>query len=147
MILTVFKIKRDQRTVEEKLREGGFIFISPDITSKNFPLMPPGGPNPEKAVLVNFGECLDSEEVVEQFSKMGFRPGFLTELLDLSKSCPGKRLVKYFPIVALGDPWINTRSSRVPYLLGSAFNRELGLLRWDCGWRKHWWFLAFHLAK
>lgn len=141
----VFRIVRDGRSVEEKVR-GRFNYANPNITSQNFTAVPFGGPNPEEAVLVNFGEYVDSsEEVVKRLEKMGLRPGLPTELCDLSQSNPNSQeLAACLPVVALGDSWQGPSGSLyVACLGGDASYRELHLYWRSRRWDAHWWFLAF----
>jgi len=141
----VFRIVRDSRPVEEKVKEG-FAYANSNITSKNFAVAPFGGPNSEEAILVNFGEDVSSsEDAVTRLDKMGLRPGLPPDLADLSKSHPASaKLAAYLPVVALGDSWVDPDGDRsVAYLFGFAAYRELSLCSWSGGWDGYWWFLAF----
>lgn len=140
----VFRIVRDSRPVEEKVKEG-FNYADSNITSQNFRVVPFGSSNPEEAVLVNFGEFVASEKAVERFDKLGLRAGLPTDLADLSKSHPNsKKLAAGLPVVALGDSWVAPDGvRRVVCLLGNAARRGLGLDWWGRRWHDYWWFLAF----
>lgn len=138
-----FSIQRDSRPVEEK-REG-FVHVEPDITSRNFKAVPPDGPAPSEAYLVNFARYMFSEQVVEALNGMGMRPGLPTELADLSRSNPGsKELAACLPAVALGEPMQGGLGNLlVVYLAGDATGRALSLHWYGGGWNEDYWFLAF----
>lgn len=141
----VFRIIRDNQSVEEKVKEG-FGYVDPNITSQNFKVAPFGGPNPEEAVLVNFGEYVDSsEEALRRLDKMGLRPGLPTDLTDLSKSHPNSsRLAGCLPVVALGDSWQYPGGGLLVVSLdGDASLRGLRLHWWGDGLAGRWWFLSF----
>ena len=139
----LFKIQRDSRPIEEK-REG-FIHVEPDINSRNLKVVPPEGPAPSDAYLVNFGKYAFSEQVVQALSAMGMRPGLPTELADLSRSNPGsKELAACLPAVALGEPMQGGLGNLLAvYLAGDATGRALSLHWHGGGWNEDYWFLAF----
>ena len=143
-ILRVFKIRRDLRPVEEKVKIG-FNCANPNITSKNFCKEVPAN-SPDEAILVNFGEDIESsEEGVCRLAALGLRPGLPTELSDSSQSNPdSQELAGCMPTVALGDSFEDANGYvRVAYLSGDASYRELHLLIWQRGWYSYGWFLAF----
>ncbi len=146
----VFQIVQDKRPIEEKVKEK-FTYVNSYITSQNFMVLPFDCPNLNEAILVNFGGYLESEKVVEWLAGMGLRAGLSTELVDLSNSYPANsypdstRLIRYLPVVALGDPWRSPSGEQfVVYLYGGFYNRLLNLILYNNdGWGDGWWFLAF----
>ena len=140
-----FRILRDDRPLEDKVKEG-YIYVDPHITSENFRAALPAGRNAGEATLVNFGEYVFSEDVVNRLDKLGLRPGLPTELADLSKSHPGStEFAGCLPLVALGDSWVGPLGNLlVVYLVGDASGRELSLHWRGSGWMDTYWFIAFH---
>ncbi len=108
-----FKIHRDNRSIEAKLRDkvgDGKIFERVDarINSKNFPKLPSS--TPEECFVVqfraNYGfvEIKKADEVLEA---LGLRHALTTELIDFHLTSPFSPLTRKLDIflMADGDPW------------------------------------------
>ncbi len=123
----------------------GFNYVNSNLTDKNFKKVVGKGRVEAEAVLVNFGEYVESDDAAVRLDKMGLRPGIPKELADLSKSNPDSaELAAHFPLAALGDSWQDPNDDRgVAYLYGRASSRELDLNYWGGRWHDDWWFLAF----
>ena len=130
---------------QEAKTASGFAYAKSDITDANFKQVVGQGIVGAEAVLVNFGEFVESPDAVSRLKKMGLRAGVPKELADLSKAHPDSReLATCLPIVALGDSWEDPDGFRlVVCLYGVALSRELQLYLWGYGWYDFWWFLAF----
>jgi hypothetical protein len=140
-----FRIERDIRRIEDKVKEG-FVYVDPHITSENFRAPLPAGQNGGDATLVTFEDYVFSDEVLRRLEQRGLRAGLPTELVDLSRSYAGSReLASCLPLVALGDSWVGPLGNLlVVYLVGDAQGRELSLHWRDSGWTDDYWFMAFH---
>jgi hypothetical protein len=139
-----FKVKLNYNTpVHEK--EESLSHSNRYITAENFPETATGE-REEEAVLVNFGEDIESEKALVHLQEMGLRPGSPSELVDLhlSNRAPNPELEECFPIAALGTVWTDPYNSRrVACLGGDAHNRDLHLGWFDGGSYDDCWFLAF----
>jgi len=96
-----FDLSVNDKKLEKAVQAGEYDEVNPNITSKNFPSV---RMKPDVRVdLACFSQVISTPEALEEFSKMGYRPANLPELLALGEKQPDMQLG--FPMVTL-DPVI-----------------------------------------
>ncbi len=122
-------------TLEQMIAAGRYDWKNQDINQKNFPIPPSKcGKKEEVAIeLKHFNRTMESEEVLRELDKDGFRPANVFELQAFAERYPEKQ--REFPIVALGSVWRGWRGRRcVACLYGGSVGRDLRLDYFDSGW-------------
>lgn len=139
----VFPITIDyNRSLAKMIKAGKYGEVNNDIKAKHFPLKGKGK-HELNVTLFHFDRCMESEDVVAEMNKQGFRPGLIEELLALGKKYPD--LKKELPIVALGSIWQDRRYfNHVAGLYLSAVERKrnLALHLFIRKWDAYYHFLA-----
>ncbi len=129
-------------TLEQMIAAGRYDWKNSDINQKNFPI-PPSKRGKEDVVieLKHFNRTMDSDEVIRELDKDGFRPANVFELQAFAETYPEKQ--REFPIVALGSVWRHWGGSRsVAGLCGAADRRDLDLRCFDSRWHSDYRFAA-----
>ena len=127
------------KTIKKLLKEGKYDWVNSGITDKNFPT-DKTGTEEDEIHLVHLDKRLfgNGDLVIEELDKLGYKPADLAQLLALGIKHPD--LQKQFPIVALGQYWLDSDSDRcVVYLHRHSGDRGAYLHRleywWDDSWR------------
>lgn len=97
------------RSVEEGIKAGKYDWKNSDITSEHFPSQEIGtieGP----VELFHFSKDMETDGVLAELDKKGYRAATLKELLALGEKCPD--LQREFSIIALGSVWRNPYGGR-----------------------------------
>ena len=132
--LNVFNLTVDfNRSVEDGIKAGKYDWKSDGITSEHFSSQETG--MAEVAVeLFHFSKDMETEGVLKEMEKKGYRPATLKELLAFGEKYPD--LQRKFPIIAFGSVWQVPRGDRCCACLdGYASTRAL-FLGWVVdGWR------------
>lgn len=90
------------RSVEDGIKAGNYDWKNDDITSEHFPSQETG--TKEATVeLFHYGKDMDTDEILTDLDKQGYREATLKELLALGEKYPN--LQREFPIIALGSIW------------------------------------------
>jgi hypothetical protein len=129
------------RSVEDGIKAGGYDWVSPDITSANFPTA-----RQEKAdvrvgaELIHFNRHISTAQVLLELKEMGCRPANIHELLALGEQYPWVQR-KFFLVVALGSVWEDCLGYNcVPALSESGSRCILRLLRFcSIEYKEHEW--------
>jgi len=96
-----FKVTVDyDRRLERMIEDGKYDWNNSDINAKNFPIEGKGTAEVD-IELVHFNRVMESDDVLKELDKMGFRPATLPELLAFGAKYLDKQ--REFPIVALGS--------------------------------------------
>jgi len=120
------------RPLAEMLKDGRFDYVNSDITEKHFPINK--RPNGEVEMkLFHFNRVMESDEVIKEMAKEGYRPAESPEGLAYAKANPDEQ--RKYPIALLGSVWRDWYGGRlVPCLYGVDGERSLRL-----GWFGHAW--------
>lgn len=106
---------------------GRFDKKNSDITAQNFPIHGSGMSSIE-ITLFYFMCVMNTDAVLAEMDRCGYRPAALPELLALGAAQP--ELQRRFPIIALGSVWDHRDDNRdVVFLDGNYARRSLNL-RW-----------------
>lgn len=131
------------RSVEALLfRDGRYDYVNSEITNSNFPTSAVGSQNLYVDVMA-FNRRINSEEVVEELDRLGFRPATIHELLTFGAQYPDFQ--DDYNLVALGSPFQDRGGElRAPYLnrIGSARYFCCSLVKWSGDWTLDWQFAA-----
>lgn len=121
------------RTLAEMVEVGKYDFVNDDITAEHF-AVEGEGKHKVAVTLFHFNRYIESDEVIAEMDRQGFRPDNIEELLALGEQHP--ELQRMFLIVGLGSVWLNSNGKRnVPSLYeNSNCNRGLDLPWFDYGW-------------
>ncbi|MEE8131502.1 MAG: hypothetical protein V3T98_00400 [Candidatus Paceibacterota bacterium] len=120
-------------SVEEAVKAGKYDSSNNNIMTKNFSSNRRGKTEAE-ITLIHFDSCMESEDVIREIDKQGFRLAELLELLAFGAKYPDVQ--RDFPIVALGSAWqIPDGVRRMPCLGRVAGERVLDLGWFGSGWR------------
>ncbi|MBU2109432.1 hypothetical protein KKB71_00515 [Patescibacteria group bacterium] len=96
-------------SVKDSIKAGKYDWENDDITEKHFPSQETG--TMEVAIeLFHFGKNMETDKVLAELDKKGYRPATLKELLALGEKHPD--LQREFTIIALGSVWRAPDGSR-----------------------------------
>jgi len=127
-----FKVTVDyDRRLERMIEDGKYDWNNSDINAKNFPIEGKGTAEVD-IELVHFNRVMESDDVLKELDKMGFRPATLPELLAFGAKYLDKQ--REFPIVALGSAWRCLFGYRGVAYLGRGGSGRYLYLRWLEGW-------------
>ena len=128
------------KTIKNLLKEGKYDWVNSSITDRNFPTNKTGTEEDE-IHLAHFHRRFDNEDlVIEELDKLGYKPVNSAQLLALGAKYPD--LQRQFPIVALGQCWVDSRVRRfVVYLDGRSDDRHANL-----DWREDEWHGDWRVA-
>lgn len=133
------------RSLAEMVNVGQYDWVNANINKKNFPIVGEGE-HKVSVTLFHFNRYIESEEVVTEMEKEGYRHAKIEELLALGETRPD--LQREFPIIALGSSWSiwwNPRGGRfIPALWVCAGGRYLRLAWFEDEWSSDCRFLAVH---
>lgn len=128
------------KSLPDMIKAGNYGYANEDITDKNFPTQGKGAVDLE-IVLVYFGKDMDSNDVLSELDKLGFRAAILPELLAFGETHP--EVQREFPIIALGSFWADRDGNRfVPCLGRWRGKRGLGLSWFESRWSGYCRFAA-----
>ncbi|MDD4412393.1 MAG: hypothetical protein PHR00_01985 [Patescibacteria group bacterium] len=137
-LLTKYTVKVDYNlSIEEAVKAGKYDCVATmkddEVSSSNFPALPgEEGQKNLKFVLVHFGLVMNSDNVIVEMDKLGYRPATMRE--GLAFGVEHSDLQRQFPIVALGQ-WADLGGIRhVLFLIGNNSGRILVLFRLDSNW-------------
>jgi hypothetical protein len=116
------------RTLEEMIASGKYYWRDSDINVKNFPIEHVGKVD-VNIELVNFDCIMESDDVLRELDKMGFRSATLPELLAFSTA--HSETQRGFPIVALGTVWRDLCGNHNVVCSYSDFHVRRLFLRWS----------------
>lgn len=120
------------RSRAEMIKAGNYDWVNDDITKRNFPVEDKGEKK-KNIVLFHFNKYMESDDVIAEMNKAGYRPANADEILALGEAHPD--LQREFPIVALGSVWRSPGGSRDMLCLNRrGFKRNLVLLCFGGGW-------------
>ena len=130
------------RSVADSVKVGHYDYANSDIADEHFPAEEwEKGVKEQSFKLYHFGRDMQSDDVVAQMDKDGFRPASVRELLAFGEKNPD--LQRQLPIIALKQVWVDRDGSRcVAYLVKRGAKRKLFLGWYDDKWRVHCRFLA-----
>ena len=129
------------RSLADMIKACKYNWVNNDINSKHFPLKGKGK-HELSAALFYLDRYIESDDVITEMDKQGYRPATIEELLALDEKYPD--LQKEFLIIALGSVWRRPSGDRdVPCLRWNGSERGLDLY-WFDGKRyvADWRFLA-----
>ncbi len=128
------------RPFADMIRDGKYGWVNSDITEKHFPInQRPNGDVKMKAF--HFNQAMESDQVISEMAKQGYRPAELPEALAYAKANPDEQ--RKYPIVILGSVWRDWDGSRiVPYLDEWDGKRKLHLVWCGGRWSSSVRFLA-----
>jgi len=132
-VKNIFRVIIDYgKSLSEMVASGKYNWVNPDINAKNFSVEGTGKVE-ANIELIHFNRTMESDEVLRELDRMGYRPANLPELLAFGASYPEKQ--REFPIVALGSIWRRLGGRRnVAFLYSCAGGRKL-----DLGWCENGW--------
>lgn len=138
----IFPVEVDySRSLKEMISAGKYEWAHSDIIEEHFPIF---GQDKYKVdlELIHFNKVINSDEVLAELKKRGYRPATLPELLAFGAKYPDEP--GWYPIVALGSVWLGWRYYyEVPYLWSSdRIKRYLFLSRLEDVWPGFYRFLA-----
>lgn len=131
------------RSISESVKAGRYDYANSDVTDEHFTAEEyEKGKKEQSFKLYCFdGKETESDWVIAQMDKDGFRPATVRELLAFGEKNP--ELQRQFPIIALRQSWVYRNGNRsVACLAGCDTERELGLGWYDRGWHGRCRFLA-----
>ena len=122
------------------IRSGKYDWVNDDITAEHFPVS--GSDKQEVDVeLFHFNRVVSTAVAIAEMEKAGYRPANPSELLALGASQP--ELQRQFPIIALGQFWLDDDGGRVVVVLRRhVSDRNLNLHRYGHDWGDDCRFLA-----
>lgn len=126
-------------SLAEMIKVGKYDSVNSDITEKHFPVNGKGT-NEVVTELVHFNRFIESDEVIQELDKRGFRPATIEELLAFGTKYP--EMQKQFSIVALGSFWQHLGRRHIPFLWCDSNERHLYLHWFEYRWRGNYRFLA-----
>ena len=128
------------KTVKQAIADGNYDWINGDINDKNFGTNQIGA-STEITKLFNFNRDINSEYVITEMDKAGYRPATLMELLALGAA--HLELQRRFTIVALGSVWFGAHDFLyVPCLSVSDSESKLILYWFGGDWSACYGFLG-----
>jgi len=120
---------------------GHYDWVSPNITSENFPLDEKGKVEVD-AEIIHFDRRISSDDAIAELVQRALRPATLAELLALGAKHPDVQ--RQFRVIALGSIWCGSGGCFVPCLYRYGSKRHL-VIEWfkdDWGWGVDDRFLA-----
>ncbi len=128
------------KPLSEMIQAGHYGYVNSDITEKHFSVNRRPNAKVEMKVF-HFNQAMESDQVISEMAKQGYRPAELPEALAYAKANPDEQ--RKYLIVILGSVWRHWYGGRsVPYLHEWLGERNL-CLGWFAGeWSSDCRFLA-----
>lgn len=128
------------RSRAEMIKAGKYDWTNDDINEKNFPFEGKGE-RKESIILFHFNKTMQSDDVIVEIDKEGYRPANADEILALGEKHPS--LQREFPIIALGSVWRYPDGDRRVVALWNVAGERSLFLRWfKGGWNDYFRFAA-----
>ncbi|MDD4412217.1 MAG: hypothetical protein PHR00_01060 [Patescibacteria group bacterium] len=120
--------------LSEAVEAGNYDWKDGNINSNNFPaLLGEEGQKKLDMALIHFGYRISSRDAITEMDNLGYRPATAREILAFGIQYPN--LQKQFPIIALGQSWVDTDGFRwVLCLDRNGSNRGLDLFSFGRDW-------------